>query len=70
MARLGQITVPALVAAGDDDQITDLKGAEAMAAALPVGAFLSLPGVGHMPMFEDTAALGEALNTLIKRGYH
>jgi pimeloyl-ACP methyl ester carboxylesterase len=64
---LPEINVPALVVAGEEDLITRLESAEGMASALPMGAFTSLPGVGHMPMVEDASGLAEALRTLIKR---
>lgn len=67
MANLSQITVPALVVAGEEDQITDLKGAQTMAEAIPQGLFFKLSNVGHMPMEEDAAALGQALQVLITR---
>jgi pimeloyl-ACP methyl ester carboxylesterase len=67
MARLGHITVPALVVAGKEDQITNVIGAQAMAEALPQGVFFELAGVGHMPMLEDAAALGQALQSLVNR---
>ncbi len=66
-ALLRKIDVPALVVAGEDDQIADLEGARAMAATLPKGAFVSLPGVGHMPMLEAPGALGSALQSLMDR---
>lgn len=66
-ALLQKIEVPALVVAGEDDQIAGLDGARAMAAALPKGKFVSLPGVGHMPMLEAPDALGSALHSLMER---
>ena len=67
MACLREITVPALVVAGKEDQITDVLGAQDMAKALPQGTFFEIPKVGHMPMLEDTAALGQALQSLVNR---
>jgi pimeloyl-ACP methyl ester carboxylesterase len=64
-ALLPKIIVPTLVVAGEDDQITSLRDAKMMAEALPEGRMLSLPGVGHMPMAEATAELGQSLLSLI-----
>lgn len=64
---LPEINVPALVAAGEVDQITDLGASKAMAAALPKGEILSLPGAGHMPMVEVPDTLGKGLRVLIDR---
>ncbi len=66
-ALLPEIDVPALVVAGEDDQITKFDQAKSMAEVLPQGDFLGLPGVGHMPMTESPAALGEGLQALIQR---
>jgi len=62
---LPQLTVPALVVAGEVDQITDFAAAKAMAEALPQGRFLSIPGVGHLPMTEAPAVLGDGLRSLL-----
>jgi pimeloyl-ACP methyl ester carboxylesterase len=43
-ALLPQVNVPALVVAGEADQITDFGSAKAMADALPLGEFLAIPG--------------------------
>lgn len=64
---LGQIDLPALVIAGEDDQITNFEESKGMADNLPGGEFSGLPGVGHMPMLEDPEALGVALRGLIER---
>ena len=66
-AFLPEVDVPAIVAAGEDDQITNYDEAQLMAEALPQGQFLGLPNVGHMPMLEDPAALGEGLQALFQR---
>lgn len=64
---LTKIDVPALVVAGEADQITDLDEAKVMAESLPRGEFLALPGAGHMPMAEACAELGLGLRSLIQR---
>lgn len=67
---LTKLDVPALVVAGEEDQFADLAGTKAMAAALPKGDLISLPGAGHMPMLEAPEALGRGLQSLIARTTH
>ncbi|MFU8826927.1 MAG: alpha/beta fold hydrolase, partial [Brevefilum sp.] len=67
---LGQIDLPALVVAGEEDQITNFEESKAMADNLPGGEFSGLQGVGHMPMLEDPEALGVALRRLIEQVNH
>ena len=64
---LPQVNVPTLVVAGEVDQITDFKTAKAMADVLPQGEFLGIPGVGHLPMSEAAAELGQGLRSLVAR---
>lgn len=64
---LPTITVPAIVAAGEADQIVNLDDARAMASAFPNGQFLSIPGAGHMPMLEKPEQLGQGLVDLLDR---
>lgn len=64
---LSRISVPALVVAGEDDQIINLEEAGKMAQLLPKGKLFNLSGAGHLPMKETPAALAEGLNDLVKR---
>jgi 3-oxoadipate enol-lactonase len=64
---LPQLSVPALVVAAEADQITDFAAAKAMADALPQGRFLGIQGVGHLPMTEAPAVLGDGLRSLLGR---
>ena len=64
---LPKIKVPALVVAGEADQIIDLHDAEQMASALPRGEFLPIKDAGHMPMLETRSELGQGLLSLIHR---
>lgn len=66
-ALLPEIPVPALVVAGEEDQIIDVESAKKMADALPEGVFLSIPGAGHLPMLEAPESLGKGLLNLINR---
>ncbi|WP_214367196.1 alpha/beta fold hydrolase [Pseudonocardia sp. H11422] len=56
-----------LVAAGDGDRVIPFKHSETIAAELSHAELLRLPGVGHLPMLEQPAAVDEALAGLIAR---
>jgi 3-oxoadipate enol-lactonase len=65
---LHDVTVPAVVIAGEDDQIVALDVAKQMITEMPSGTKLvTIPGAGHMPMIEQptatTAALRDFLDT-------
>lgn len=47
-----RLAMPCLVAVGTLDRVTPPSGAHRLAAALPAGRLLSLPGVGHFPHLE------------------
>ena len=64
-ALLPQVNVPALVVAGERDQITEFSSARAMADALRRGEFLAIPDVGHLPMTEAPAELAQGLRSLL-----
>jgi pimeloyl-ACP methyl ester carboxylesterase len=55
--RLGGITVPTLVVAGEADRIVDAEVARAYAAAVPGARLEVLPRTGHLPQLETPAAL-------------
>ena len=58
---------PALIAAGEEDQIVPMTKAIKMAEALPQGILLSISGAGHLPMLEKPDMLGEGLAELMSR---
>lgn len=64
---LPNIQVPALVAAGEEDQIIHTDYSRKMASALPDGRFIILPGIGHMPMLERPGTLSEGVLDLLIR---
>lgn len=64
---LSQIRVPALVIAGDQDQIIGVEDARQMANAIPMARFHLISGSGHMPMMENPKAVAEGLNLLISQ---
>lgn len=56
-----------LVAAGEADRVIPFSHAERIAAELPDATLVRFPGVGHMPMLEQPAAMDEALLDLLRR---
>jgi len=62
---LGQIRVPVLVVAGDDDQIAPAEGMEAMARAIPGAQFVLIPQSGHLSPLEQPKAVSAALNAFL-----
>jgi pimeloyl-ACP methyl ester carboxylesterase len=62
---LRSVTVPALVVAGEDDQLMALAEAESMADALPKGRLVRIPGVGHLSALEDPAAFNAAVTEFL-----
>jgi len=59
--RLGRISVPTLVVAGEADRIVDPEVARAYAARIPGARFVLLPRTGHLPQLETPGALLELL---------
>jgi pimeloyl-ACP methyl ester carboxylesterase len=55
--RLGAITVPTLVVAGEADRIVDVEVARAYAALIPDARLVVLPRTGHLPQLETPGAL-------------
>jgi pimeloyl-ACP methyl ester carboxylesterase len=56
-----------LVASGDADRVIPVTHSDVIAAEMPDATLLRLPGVGHLPMLEQPAAMDEALVDLISR---
>lgn len=62
---LGTITVPSLVVVGEEDTLTPIKEARAIAEALPLATRVRLEiiaGAGHVPCVERPAATTHALS--------
>ena len=65
---LGTITVPTLVVVGEDDVLTPIKEARAIAEALPAAARVRMEiiaGAGHLPCVERPAATTHALSDFL-----
>lgn len=50
--KLAQLQIPTLIIWGDQDTIVPLRLGEALADALAPQQFVTMPGVGHTPMWE------------------
>jgi pimeloyl-ACP methyl ester carboxylesterase len=64
---LGQIRVPVLVIAGDDDQITPAEGMREMARAIPGAEFVLTPEAGHLSPVEQPQVVSTAINAFLAR---
>jgi pimeloyl-ACP methyl ester carboxylesterase len=47
-ARLGAITAPTLVIAGDEDRLIPVENSRVLASLLPSASLVELPGIAHM----------------------
>ncbi|MGQ9600908.1 MAG: alpha/beta fold hydrolase [Anaerolineae bacterium] len=65
MNRLGEITVPAVVAAGSQDVLTPPKYATYLRDHLPRATLHLIDGAGHMLMLENPSAVVQALAALL-----
>jgi pimeloyl-ACP methyl ester carboxylesterase len=60
-ALMARLKVPALVVAGQEDQIVPLDDARHLAEGLEKGMLVEIPDAGHSPMLEQPQLLAEAL---------
>ena len=58
--ELARITVPALVVGGERDALVPLRATEDLAAALPRGTHVAIPGAAHVPFLSHPRAFVEA----------
>jgi len=61
MHALKGLNIPSLVMVGEEDRVTPVPDAEAMADALSKARLVVIPGVGHMAPIEAPAAVNAAL---------
>jgi 3-oxoadipate enol-lactonase len=64
---LTQVTVPALVVVGADDEYTPVRDAEEMHAALADSTLKVVEGAAHMPNLERPAEFNDALQEFLVR---
>jgi 3-oxoadipate enol-lactonase len=68
---LRKISVPAVVIAGEDDQIVALDVAKEMVTDMgPNASFVGIPGAGHMLMIEQPAATTLAFQTFLDANFN
>jgi pimeloyl-ACP methyl ester carboxylesterase len=65
LATLATINVPALVLAGDQDQIIPIARAEATAEAMPRSTLTIIEQAGHLPMLERPEATTTAIRKFL-----
>ncbi|GAB3564130.1 alpha/beta fold hydrolase [Spelaeicoccus albus] len=63
--RLGEITVPTLVLAGEFDEVVTPGDARATADRVPGGAFTEIADAAHLAPIEQPAAVADALTDFI-----
>ncbi len=63
-----RVTSPSLLLAGEFDQMTPLKNARLLAAAIPGARLKALKGAGHMLLAEEPDAIIEAMAEHLVRG--
>lgn len=67
MNQLAQISLPALIIAGSQDQMTPPKYAEFMARQLPDADLTVIPGAGHMMLLEQPMLVTSAISGFLDR---
>lgn len=64
---LSHMNVPAVVIAGDADQLLPRENVETLAQMLPKGWLVNVPGAGHMLMMEEPEQVADALLELLNK---
>lgn len=71
-SRLRRITLPVLVAWGEEDGIANLTYGRAYADSFPNSRFVPVPDAGHFPQIEQLGqtleAIGDFVDTVVKPG--
>ncbi len=67
LERLPTLTQPAHLVWGDADRLLDAGQGAKAARTMPAGRITRLPGVGHMPIFEEPEAVVAAVRDVISR---
>lgn len=65
--RLGAVTAPVLVVAGELDALTPPAAAREVAAAVPGAELVVLPGAGHFPWVDDGPAFAAVVGSFPAR---
>jgi 3-oxoadipate enol-lactonase len=59
------LSVPTLVIVGALDRLTPPSGGRRLAAALPDGSFVEIPGAAHVSMMEQPVAFNDAVESFL-----
>lgn len=62
---LAQITVPALVVTGEEDELIPVAESRTMAGAIKGATLTVIPGAGHLSNLEQPSAFNDALNSFL-----
>ena len=65
--RLGGVTAPTLLTAGEFDRICRPEHTDALRAAMPHASSHIWEGVGHLPFVETPVAFGETVLAFLRR---
>lgn len=65
LAAAAKVQANTLILAGERDQMTPLKGARQLAAAIPGARLITVPAAGHMLMTECPDEMLEAMRSLL-----
>jgi len=66
VSKLSSLTCPVLVITGDADAIIKVEDSQNMAAAIPSGKLVVMPGTGHLSNLEDPPAFNQALEKFLR----
>ncbi|MEM5383072.1 alpha/beta hydrolase [Paraburkholderia phymatum] len=69
LPRLGEVSVPALVVAGECDAATPLAATRQLAAAIPGAQWVALPNAPHMMQLENSAALNAVVTAFLESAF-
>jgi len=66
-ALLPQLTVPALVIVGEEDELTPPEESRRIAEAIPGATLVTIPAAGHLSNLEQPDAFNTALNAFLAK---
>lgn len=66
-AGLGGVAVPTLVVVGEEDTLSPVAEAEALAAAVPGAELVRIPAAGHLSPVEEPDAFNAAVRDFLRR---
>lgn len=66
-ALLAQVTVPALVITGEEDELIPVDESRAIAGSIKNSTLVTIPGAGHLSNVEQPDAFNNALNSFLTK---